>query len=148
MSQMNCECHCPDYTMIPIKGFGLAVDASGLGGAGCCINYSLEEQWTGRLWVDGRKIYQKTWDCGNLPNNGGKQVPLNIPNIDKVVTFWGIADEGNYFVVIPHVSTIHAQSLSAAVDLRTTAPFILIASCTDHSPYTAYMTVQYICTDR
>lgn len=25
------------------------------------INYSTEEQDTGQLWIDGRKIYQRTW---------------------------------------------------------------------------------------
>ena len=35
MSQTNnCDCACPTLTMLPVRGFGLAVDASSLGGQG------------------------------------------------------------------------------------------------------------------
>lgn len=41
-------------------------------------NYSLSEVNTGAKWIDGRDIYKKTVDFGNLPNNTTKNVPHGI----------------------------------------------------------------------
>lgn len=47
--------------------------------------YSQNETDTGMLWFDGKKIYRKVINCGALPNNSIKRVPINIENIDKVI---------------------------------------------------------------
>lgn len=41
-------------------------------------NYSTTEHLTGRKWIDGRPTYEKTIDCGALPNTGVKDVPHGI----------------------------------------------------------------------
>ena len=56
------------------------------------LNYSMTEQNTGYKWIDGRDIYQKTVDTGQLPAaNTTKNVAHNISNLRRVVKFEGCA---------------------------------------------------------
>ena len=55
-------------------------------------NYSLSEVDTGATWIDGKKIYKKTIDCGAEPDaDSAKYVAINIPNFEKAVKIEGIA---------------------------------------------------------
>lgn len=47
--------------------------------------YSQNEIDTGKIWIDGKKIYRKVIDCGALPNNSIKKIPSNIVNIEEVI---------------------------------------------------------------
>lgn len=47
--------------------------------------YSQNEIDTGKIWIDGKKIYRKVINCGTLPNNSTKRVPINITNINEVI---------------------------------------------------------------
>lgn len=46
--------------------------------------YSQNETDTGKIWIDGKKIYRKVIDCGTLPNNTIKNVPMNITNLNQI----------------------------------------------------------------
>ena len=46
--------------------------------------YSQNETDTGMIWFDGKKIYRKVIDCGALPNNSIKNVPMNITNLNQI----------------------------------------------------------------
>ena len=46
--------------------------------------YSQNETDTGMIWFDGKKIYRKVIDCGALPNNSTKNVPMNITNLNQI----------------------------------------------------------------
>lgn len=62
--------------------------------------YSQNEIDTGKIWIDGKKIYRKVVDCGTLPNNTQKQIPHNIKNYDIFLNVTGIAiieDKKTYF---------------------------------------------------
>lgn len=59
------------------------------------LDYSLEEQNTGRKWIDGKPIYCKTVDFGLFyPSNTGpiKIIPHNIP-LDTCITIEGFLNE-------------------------------------------------------
>lgn len=47
--------------------------------------YSQNEIDTGKIWIDGKKIYRKVIDCGALPNNSIKRIPINIANINEII---------------------------------------------------------------
>lgn len=57
----------------------------GSGGGG--INYSTEEQDTGLLWVDGRKIYQKTYSqvLNQTMSNGSTWYAMNDLNGKEII---------------------------------------------------------------
>ena len=53
--------------------------------------YSTSEVKTNKVWIDGKPIYRKTIDCGNLPEAGAvKNVAHNISNLGKIVNFSGL----------------------------------------------------------
>lgn len=47
--------------------------------------YSQNEIDTGKIWIDGKKIYRKVINCGVLPNNSLKKIPTNITNIEEII---------------------------------------------------------------
>ena len=49
------------------------------------LNFSLSETYTGKLWIDGKKIYEKTINIGTLPNNGNSGVKnvLSLSGLPK-----------------------------------------------------------------
>lgn len=55
--------------------------------------YSYDETWIGTH--NGKNLYRKTIDCGNLPNKGLKNVSHGIPNINYVRHIEGRAADGN-----------------------------------------------------
>lgn len=61
-------------------------DMSGMGSE--ALIFDTNEKVVGQ-WTDGKLIYSKTVDCGQLPNTDEKQVAHNISNIDKVVHLFG-----------------------------------------------------------
>ncbi len=81
----NCECDKP-VVKIPLRGLELALDSEALGNfGGNGINYSFEEQWTGKYWVNGKKIYQKTYSLGTMPSNNTKNTPTGADDIEMIV---------------------------------------------------------------
>lgn len=68
-------------------------------------NYSTSEIDTGTTWIDGKKIYKKTIDCGAQPTNNftSKDIPLNIPNFEKAIKIEGIMfDDYNEAYPLPY----------------------------------------------
>lgn len=54
------------------------------------INYSTDEHIVG-TWINGKPIYEKTFDIGVLPGNQTVQYPHGIENLEWVVRTYGIA---------------------------------------------------------
>lgn len=52
------------------------------------VNYSLEERKIG-TWIDGKPLYEKTINFGNLPNATTKEVPHGIENVDEIWVYDG-----------------------------------------------------------
>ena len=141
----NCDCDCnQNFTMVPVRGINLAIDNSVLGGEG--IDYSFDEQWTGRLWVDGKKIYQKTINTGVLPNATVKKTPHGVFNIDNVVFMGGFATSSGFRISLPHPYP-DTNCVALFIDNATTS--FVVTTYHDCRHYTtSYVTIQYTCTDR
>lgn len=56
--------------------------------------YSYEERLVG-TWVDGKPLYEKTVDFGNLPNATSKEVPHGIENVDLIWIHDGYVSNNN-----------------------------------------------------
>lgn len=65
--------------------------------------YSQNEIDTGKIWIDGKKIYRKVINCGVLPNAEEKNIPHNIKDYDTFLSIRGIAiyREVNSFISLP-----------------------------------------------
>lgn len=102
--------------------------------------YSTEEQVVGQ-WIDGKPIYQKTIDCGAMPNTTNKDVLHGITNLKYVINVEGFTrnpTNGNN-APLPFVSVA-----TSGIQVYITTTNIRIASGGDSSPYTeSYITLQY-----
>lgn len=82
----------PAYTVVDevTKGNMHAVSSNAVAEA-IEDEYSTTEVKTNKVWIDGKPIYRKTIDCGNLPEAGiQKSVAHNISNLGKIVNFSGL----------------------------------------------------------
>lgn len=66
------------------------------------VNYSLEERKTG-TWIDGKPLYEKTINFGNLPNATTKEVPHGIENVDEIWVYDGLIHNPVYNSVLQTV---------------------------------------------
>lgn len=103
------------------------------------VNYSTTEQNTGLKWIDGKNIYQKTIDCGTLPNNSS--ITVNTPTIDTLVDIKGLiisTIEPTSQRIIPFVG---GGTNDIRVDM--TDGVVAIKTFSDWTLYTAYLTLWY-----
>jgi hypothetical protein len=107
------------------------------------INYSTSEQWTGLLWLDGKKIYQRTINFGVLPNTATANVAHGIANISYITLINLQATGSGYFSSI-FVSATSANIIGCYVN----GTDIFVETGSNRSSWNAYVTLQYTCTDR
>ena len=67
------------------------------------LSYSTEEVATGGKWIDGKPIYRKTVEIGNLPNNTVKQIANVLSNVDNIVEIRGVAKSSTLGIVLPYI---------------------------------------------
>lgn len=65
------------------------IDYSNGGGSGANIDYSTEEQYTGKKWIDGKKIYQKSYSREGAISTSGTVIDTiddlyELINVDLV----------------------------------------------------------------
>lgn len=70
-------------------------------------NYSTSEIDTGTTWIDGKKIYKRTFDCGNPPAAGmTNNIDINVTNFEKAVKIEGIMfDSSNEAFPLPFIDS-------------------------------------------
>lgn len=98
------------------------------------LNYSTEEQYTGKHWIDGKKIYQKTFS-GSIPTiNNLYTQDFDCSNVDTVID----TIKSNLFYVPTSISNMYTRWY---ID-RTTNKFTII---TENSQFvgTYNQTIQY-----
>ena len=68
-------------------------------------SYSLDEQDTGQTWIDGKKIYQRTVDCGGVFGWGAGiyTAAHKIAHLLFLVDARGTSFNGTDFMVLPLV---------------------------------------------
>ena len=127
----------------------------GAGGGSCDLNlsYSYEEQDTGLTWLDGRKIYQKSFEL-NKPSviNTWADTEIGEPSIAQITDIRVLLTHDNYgtFTPLPYVRP--SSSLTTTIGFRGIDYNSVGIVCNnmeylqDDKHYIA--TVQYTCTDR
>lgn len=104
-------------------------------------NYSTEEQVVG-TWIDGKPIYQKTVNCGALPNNTSKDVAHGISDIDKATAVYGYGFTSTGGIIpLPYV--VPGSYATEYVALSANRTNVSIGTGKDRSSLTGYVTLQY-----
>ena len=102
------------------------------------LDYSLDEVNTGIKWIDGKNIYRKVVNFGNLPNNTSKWLNHNISNFEYLVNAIMFSTVGTSFYPIPYVSL---GARGVAMQVSTTA--VMVQTGTDQSNEKAYIILEY-----
>lgn len=107
-------------------------------------NYSTEEQVVG-TWIDGKPIYEKTFNNLQLPNRADYLIDLSSLNIENVINAYGLChrlanDGGSFDYNLPFF-----ESTGLYVNMRYNKnPKNYSIWCSDSSgTYTANLTIQY-----
>lgn len=122
----------------------IAENAGGGGGGSSAVNYSTEEQEVG-TWIDGSTLYQKTIDCGNLPNNTTKNVPHLISGItaSDIVYIEGVAQYADHYAI--PLPKVHDSTASSQVMIEVDATNIILYSRgSNNDSFVGYITLRYI----
>lgn len=106
------------------------------------LSYSTSEQITGEKWIDGKTIYRKTIDLGNLPsNNTTRTTDHNVVNLDTVVKIEGMAfNNVNSTIPLPYVGT---SDFTTVIRITANRTEIAVQCGTDRSSYHGYATLYY-----
>ena len=111
------------------------------GDRGNKINYSFDEQEVG-TYFDGKTIYQKTVDCGALPNASLKQVAHGISNLDNLVNLYGVTRRASGArLVLPYTNPAAVTNL---IEVYCDNNNIFLNTGSNRTDYTStYITLQY-----
>lgn len=119
------------------------VNQSGGGGGG--INYSTSEQDTGLKWIDGKKVYQKTFDCSTLPSSKNQSLDIlhGISNLDTVISIVGIAKSSAAQVPIVFAASGAQPAFGTQITITINATTMSIFVGQDRSNFVGFVTLQY-----
>ena len=107
--------------------------------------YSFEERQVG-VFADGKPLYQKTVDCGVLPNNTSVNiVSVSGWNIENLVDLWGACKSSSSlsaFRPMPLASgETNPPNNSIRVDINNS--YLRVVTYNDWSGYEGFVTIQY-----
>ena len=105
-------------------------------------HYSTSEYFTGKYWIDGKKIYGKVINFGALGDNTTKSVAHNISGITQVVNVYGISysTRGNNWSFLPAANPNNAYNMGLWCD----STYVYIKSGDDRTYQTpTYVIVEY-----
>ena len=104
--------------------------------------YSTDEINTGKKWINGKTIYQKTFAMGGLGRATTIKKPHNISNLDLVIKIQGIAKENSIGATInlPHAADQQPYTVTVYADNTN----VNIQTYADQSGYAqSYVTLWY-----
>lgn len=109
-----------------------------LGGSG--HTYSTTEQVVGK-WIDGKPLYEKTFDVGYLLNNGTKSISHNIQNLKNVISVigGGKTDSGLMFPII----YTHPDGVNTGIGVIVNSTNIDFITKADRTTWHVYVTLRY-----
>lgn len=102
--------------------------------------YSTEETMVG-TWIDGKPIYRKVINIGNLPNNATKTIVHGIANINNIVKCHGMSTtNSNLNFPLPFV---HLENLDSCIMIWANDVNVYIRTGIDRSALTGYIALEY-----
>lgn len=105
--------------------------------------YSTSETNTGKIWIDGKPIYRKVINCGNLPNASSTTIAHGITSLETYISVIGVAQRStdNDLLPIPYVTFNANNSGGIAIYCDNTS--VHLTTSTNRSGYVGYVTLEY-----
>ena len=102
--------------------------------------YSTTEQRIG-TWIDGKPVYRKVINFGNLPNATTKNVAHGISNLKDIIKIEGVAVVGQYRNPVPLVYYSADAQYNTAIYVGDT--YVSMQTSQNRSSMTAYVYLEY-----
>jgi len=102
-------------------------------------SYTTSEVWTGRRWTDGRKIYRKVVDCGNLPNTTTSTTAHGVTGVSIWFDPRGTASNGTLTLGIPYSAPTLAQNIACYLNSTN----IALVTGQNWITYQTYVVLEY-----
>lgn len=102
--------------------------------------YSTEETIIGK-WINGKNVYRKVIDFGQLPNNADKSVTTGLNNVNYI-NMYGFATNGTQYFPLNLIrigTTNQNYEISSYINNNS----ILISTGVDRSTFTAIIVLEY-----
>lgn len=106
-------------------------------------NYSTEETFTGKYWINGKPIYRKVIDIGVLPNNTILEIDTGLDStIVRPINMHGYAynSTSGAFLMLPYL--IDGDGSIYLAYIASTSKF-RITTTTDRTHLNAYIVLEY-----
>lgn len=135
-----------DETLGGIKvGDGLSIDENGVLSANVTPYtppaYSTSEVNTGAKWIDGKDIYRKVIDFGELPKSTSKSVGSGLENV-TVIDISGIAIKAEASIPLPYATT---ENKNVQLYYNASTNQVIVTTVQDLSGYAdSYVTLLYV----
>ena len=101
-------------------------------------DYSTIEHVVG-MWIDGSDLYEKTINCGAIPNATSSTTPHGITNLDKVVEIRGVGINSFYASLpLPYEDDTNRVTI-----YTTTTDMVIVTTTGGLTSYNAYVTIRY-----
>jgi len=102
--------------------------------------YSTEEKMIGQ-WIDGKPLYQKVVNLGNLPNTTAKSVAHNISNAETIFIKDGFAKTAtDDFNTLPY---LRLDDSKWGIEVTTNLTNVIIKTYADRSAWIGCVILQY-----
>ena len=133
----DCNCACDSFT-VPVHGVTMTVDTSGLT-AETALDYDLEEQATGSIWLDGKAVYRKTVNVGPLPANASSETAHGITGLETLINIGGVAtSSAGVNMPLPHAhNSAPVNVIVDAANVRVTTVYA------GHADFSGHVTLLY-----
>lgn len=106
------------------------------------LDWSTTEQDTGRLWINGKVVFQKTVVI-TMPTANTETTAHGITGIDELVEQYGQAQRAAPFFSIPIPRAAKSSALALNLHCSVDATDITLRSLTDYSAYSGTVTLLY-----
>lgn len=106
--------------------------------------YSTDEVKTNKVWIDGKPIYRKVINVGNLPNNTNKSVASGVNfNNAMLVKMYGVCKHSSSNVSFP-LPFANPSTLGYSIMLNMdNSNNIIVTTGTDRTGYYGYVIIEY-----
>ena len=107
------------------------------------IDYSTSEQWTGKYWIDGKKIYQKTITISNTIKNSWNVQNHNIIGLSTVISCDGILLSNNSQDEQFILGGYRQNNVFSQLVINSSQAAIFLSDSSDFNGKTVYITIEY-----
>lgn len=102
--------------------------------------YSTKETFTGKYWIDGKKIYRKVVNMGYMPNSSSIDYDLQLSNV-YIVNHYGAMYKDTE--ILPFNFYASTSSCLGILKINNNNVFFMVSPTSDRSAYKGTIIVEY-----